>query len=422
MELCDVRRAACVAIFFMHAMPSYGAEAADDAVKVSGSVSFMLGEQTASPDSIFPTEGSANHPSLVSRKTDTVLKFDRPGSFSAVVDAQYDSRPFSEEQGRVNQLYASFDVTEALKVRIGKQRVLWGHGFTYIPTDFINPPLDPSGLDLAKVGVSALSFDYLTDFYAITGIVRGEQKLVDSVGIKFATSAVSGLDLDYIYYHAPSIGNALGVSFAADATQLLSSALSGLVLFGAFAVNSKSRYPQFIPEQYSDATATVVYPGVGPVGAAGRFKSYLAGATYQISSDLSVIAEYYGIGDAYSAADYGNLLGIVSAEGSAGARLSAPWLNYLAYGRNQRQYVSLSLGQNALTTGNNRFTDTFGASLGVLKSPDDGSSLWSLSLKSNYWDRTEVTLRTFVPTGGRSTEFGSAPYKWYSELGIKIGF
>jgi hypothetical protein len=406
------RRLSCGAgaALLLAAPAAHAQDGTEETFKASGTASVVLGGQRTSATSVFPVEGEPDHAALVSRKGQLTFKLAKAATLSLVADVQYEQRPYSEDRGRVNQLFASVDLSDAWRLRLGKQRTLWGHGFSYIPTDFINPPLDPSGLDPAKIGVTALSLDYVTDRGALTLLARRERERVDSGGVKFATSAISGLDLDLIYYHAPSIGNAAGLSFAADAQQLVSPGLSGVVLFGALAMHTRSRYPAPL------ANAALDVPAVGALGAPGRYRSWLAGASYQVTGDLSVTGEYYRIGDAYGSANYASVL---RARGDAAA---TPWLGYLAYGRNQDRYLSLSMNQAAVTSGSNRITDTLGAQFGLLYSPNDHSRLWSAGLTSNYWGGAELSARLVVPAGRQATEFGTTPYRWFLQTGIKIGF
>ena len=396
--------------------------AAPPGLKVSGHVVFSLGAQRHNRDSLFPVEGDPDEMALVSRKTSAVFKLNSPAGYSAVLDAQYDARPYSGRASRVNQFYVAFDLNSSLRMRVGKQRVLWGRGFIYVPTDFINPPLDPSGLDLAKVGVPAVSLDYLSEKYSVTALVRRERKGIDSAGIKFAPSGVSGMDLDFVAYHAPSIGNAVGASVALDAEQLISPRLGGLVLMGGVAAHRKSRYPQIVDGTFSTPAGPVAYPLVGPEGKSGAYYSLLAGATYQASNTLLLLGEYYRIGDAYSGSGFDTVLGALTDKGSPRQAAAQPWLNHLSYGRNKRNYLNVSVNRAALTEGSNRFTDTFGVEVAMLRSLDERSGLTSVALISNYWDQTEVTMRGFFPQGKRNTEFGTTPYTWHVEFGIKIGF
>jgi hypothetical protein len=314
------------------------------------------------------------------------------------------------------------DINDSLRLRVGRQRTLWGHGFSYIPTDLINPPLDPSGIDLTKGGVPAVSFDWVREGYALTGLIRRERQRIDSAGLKLSTSPVSGFDLNLIAYHSPSIGNAIGSSFAVDLPQIVSDKLPALVLYGGVESHTRSRYPSALEVAASPATGGVGFTAVGPLGASGRFRSFLLGTTWQIDGDLSLTGEYYHIGDAYREAQFNNLLSVLSERNSIRAALTAPWLGAFTTGRNQRQYYFITLNQNALTAGQSRLTDSLSFSLGLLGSPDDQSKIWSGALTSKYWDRAEVTWRAIVPRGRRVSEFGSLPYRWYSEMSIKIGF
>jgi hypothetical protein len=80
------------------------------------------------------------------------------------------------------------------------------------------------------------------------------------------------------------------------------------------------------------------------------------------------------------------------------------------------------MNQAAVTSGSNRITDTLGAQFGLLYSPNDHSRLWSAGLTSNYWGGAELSARLVVPAGRQATEFGTTPYRWFLQTGIKIGF
>lgn len=389
--------------------------------KFSGHAFVGFGVQKNQLASVFPPEGSAEGTHLLSRKTQFILKATRPGVMSGVLDAQYDMRPLSPNVGRVNQFNLAFDLADNLKMRVGKQRVLWGRGFVYVPTDFINPPLDPSGLDLAKVGVPGVSFDYVTSGYSLTAMLRSEKKGVDSVGVKFSPGWKSGLDLDFIAYHAPSIGNAFGASFALDASQLLHPNLDGLVVFGGAARHTRSRYPAMQAAVFSDPIKTPYVLAAG-AGKEGRYNSLLLGSSYQATGNWLFLGEYYHIGDAYSQQQFGGIMHALGDKGSLRRNLHLDWLNHLSFGRNQRNYMNISISKGALTEGESRFTDTFSIEVASLRSFEDQSGINSLSMISNYFDRTEVSIRSIFPYGRANTEFGSAPYKWYVELGLKIGF
>ncbi len=401
----------------------------DDKVHFSGSVTGWLGFQDVNPESIYPP-GSQSQPALVDAKLNAVLSVRKPGSFLGVFDGQVDRQPYATDsnQNRLNQLYGLFDLSDTWKLRVGKQRVLWGHGFAYIPTDFINPPLDPTGIDLVKEGVVGVSFDYIRESYAVTGLATRYDAVTGTkagmgFGLKFATSAWSGVDLDVIYYYTDAVGHAGGISFAADPSQLGFPWSTGLILTGSLAVNQKSRYPQVVTTTQPTPAGPVSFPAVGPTGVDGPYVSYLAGVAYDVPKwRLRAAAEYYSIGDAYTESGYDSILSALSNPASLQAQLASPWLNRLAYGRNQRQYLTMTIGQSSITERGSRFSDTLGYEFGLLRGLDDYSNQVSLSVISNYWNHVAVTVSAYVPIGQPVTEFGTTPYDWYLQMQVKVGF
>jgi len=392
---------------------------AEAPVAFSGSMFQILGYQEAQPDSIYDVAGSTQQPSLATSQTDITLYVARPGRFNALMDVQRYEQPSTDTatQYQVNQFNLAFNISDAVKLRLGKQRVMWGYGLAYIPTDFINPPLDPRGQDLAKVGVSAISADYVTDYYALTGIVLSKGA-GDSHGLKVTSSVRSGLDLIGVWYRAPNVGNAVGASFSADASILLSEHLKGLVVSGGVGVNQKSRYPSLV----STTIGNFTFLQPGPVGQAGVYTSWMAAATYDVNDRFSLSTEVYHIGDAYSRNDYRNILQCLSDHFGLCRGSSSAWLNYLAYGRNQRNYQTFSAALSGVTAGEQRFSDTLSLRASILRGGGDGSALYTVEVTSNYWDRMEITWRNFIPMGGNTTEFGTMPYRWYFDLLIKISF
>jgi hypothetical protein len=388
--------------------------------RYSGIVGLTMGGQRSSAESIYDHQGSPDKLSWVGARINVILRASQPNRVALLFDGQAE-RLFETDtrERRVNQFNAAFDLTQSLKLRLGKQRVLWGRGFTYIPTDFVNPPLDPTGLDIAKVGVPAVSLDYVNDYFLLTTLVRRETKSkVDSLGVKVTSSAISGLDLDAVAYRAPSIGEAVGASFALDAGQRLHDVLNGLILSGGVAMHRRSRYPQSVT--VSENGVDYLLPG--DIGAEGPYTSWMLAGTHEFSDRFSVTAEIYRIGDAYSRTEYQHIIDCLADRAAPCSDGSAAWLNYLAYGRNQQRYLTAAANLSAVTEGVRRLTDTLGIELSVLYAPGDNSSLRTLTFRSNYWDQAEIVWRIIVPTGGPRTEFGTVPYRWYSELAVFVSF
>jgi hypothetical protein len=413
--------AACLAFWAAVATAAEGGGAL-----FSAATSLSTGLQEHNRESIYPPEGSESRPSTVSLKLASVLRFTRPGVFLALFDGQLDHRPYADETDdtRLNQLFGVYDYSESWKFRVGKQRVLWGHGFAYIPTDFINPPLDPTGLDLAKEGVEAVSVDYFSRLFSLTGVLtRGDELTVDGAGLKATSSAISGLDANLVYFHSDQVGHAGGLSFASDSSVMPWAPWPGLILSGGVGVHQRSRYPRIVDTTVATPGGPVSFPAVGTSGAEGPYYSFLTGLSYEVvSRRLALRGEYYHIGDAYSRGEYRHLLDALSDSASPRGGLASPWLDQLAPGRSQRDYLNLSAGQRAITEGGGRVLDTLGYELGVLWGLEDASGLLSATVNSRYWNHTELSLRAFLPVGDRRSEFGTLPFDWYVEAGIKVAF
>ncbi len=395
-------------------------------LRANGNLETRFGFQRAYAGSIYPREGSTESLLPASYKNNLVLRVQSPGRFGLLFDAEYEHRPQSDTHAsRINQAFVSIELSDSVKLRIGKQRVLWGRGFSYIPTDFINPPLDPSGLDLSKIGVESVSVDYIDERFAVSALVRSENdRDPDTLGLKFATSAISGVDLDLMYFHAPSIGNAYGGSFAIDAAQVMSEHLAGVVFYGGAAEHRRSRYPDPLRIFADFAGNRQPFEALLPsaIGRSGRYRSYLLGASYEASSRASMYAEYYRIGDAYRQRDYQDILDGLGSDDPLRRNLASAWFPSLSFGRSQREYVSLSGGLSSVTEGLSRFTDNLSAEMSALIGIEDGSTLFNTTLTSGYFDRAKITWRNLIPSGRRDTEFGSAPFRWYTEISINFIF
>ncbi len=387
----------------------------------SGNLQLSSGFQRIPSHTIYDLDGSSSQLEEATRKVNSVLRVAQPGAFSALLDIQYQQTLYDDDEStRVNQLYAIFDLTPRLKMRLGKQRVLWGHGLSYIPTDFINPPLDPSGLDLAKEGVTALSLDYINSEYALTLLAHCEDEAncLDSVGLKLSSYALAGIDFAGVLYHAPSIGNAVGGSFSFDAGEIIDPLLGGLVISGGLALHERSRYPEVVSQQAGEES----YYLPGPLGKRGPYTSWMVAASHQATDRFNITGEYYHIGDAYSEDEYRDMVSCLSDRQHACRGLSAGMLNHFSLGRSQRDYATLSFSLSSLTEGVARFSDTFGVDLGVLQGMGDHSRNLSLAFHSTYWDQAEITWRNLYTDGADDTEFGTAPFRWYSELSVTFAF
>ena len=390
-----------------------------NATRFEGDVSYAHAFQQNTFDSFIPPEGDSDDIENVSRKFQTVLHLKKSREFSVIFDGQYVERPYGESEGRINQFNATISLDEKFKLRVGRQRTLWGKGFAYVPTDFINPPLDPSATDVAKIGVPAVSVDYISPSYALTLLATEEEKEGDSFGLKWTSSVITGADLDLIYYSAPSIDRSFGISGSVDAEQVLWSGLSGFVFNAGISHYKKSRYPKLGPNLNSLGDVFFVPSDETPEEG---YVSYSVGLTYQGSGGWVLIGERYHIDDAYTQKEFSSIRNSLSNLINYNASSEQNWYDILTFGRIQQDYLSLSLGTENITEGDSKLTDTLGVEFLVLSNLGDNSYVTSVNLISTYWSSVELMLRIQAPFGGKESEFGIIPFKWHTQFQIKYGF
>jgi hypothetical protein len=419
MILCRRRLTSLVALAATTCSLAAQPESSQPELIAEGRIRTNYGAQTNSNDSF---AGPPEHNStLVNRLLQAIVRVEH-GAKEMIFDGyvrQDDGRSWdtSGSDTTINQLFASLRFGGAYKLKVGRQRALWGHGFVYVPTDFINPPLDPAGLDLANArGVDSVTLDLYRGQSTLT-LIHNFDRAADreGYGLKLTDSSLENIDWNLIYYHAPQTGHAGGFTFSTDpAAWFYSSSDGSLNLFANFALRERSFY--FKPLDRSDGQLRQ------PDNARDNqpFFTYLLGLAHEASQwSLSTRMEYYFIEDAYRTDE---LKAIYS-----GLRdnlpVYFPWIDRLAYGRSQRHYVNFSIGQSSITQGSDsRFANTFGYGLGALHGLNDHSTLYSLSFVSSYFDRAEIELTTLVPDGGSRSEFGTTPFKWRMDFSISLIF
>ncbi len=96
----------------------------------------------------------------------------------------------------LDQMWIKFDVKQRLYVTVGRQRVKWGAGRFWNPTDFVNQQrLDPLAVQDLRIGVSAVKLHLPIEaaganFYALANL--DEATAVDEIGGAFRGEVVVG--------------------------------------------------------------------------------------------------------------------------------------------------------------------------------------------------------------------------------------
>lgn len=334
----------------------------------------------------------------------------------------------TDYDGVVNQLFVSHRFNGNMKVTVGRQRILWGHGLAYVPSDFINPPLDPAGLDLTNArGVDSVSLDWFTTGNSYTLLVNLDDSANRTgIGAKWTSNSLDGFDFNLVYYNSEETGNAAAVSLSGDPLVFTGNSSGEITTTFNIAVREKSQYRQTSTQTFTATDgSSLLYPAPGePKNSRSHYLTWLAGLAYEdLASGLTFRGEYFYIQDAYNKNDLRDIYGALDDPASPRGLLSANWLNSLAYGRNQHRYVALTLSQDTLTEGSgNAFTDNFGYSVGVTRGLEDHSTLGSINLNSRMFENAEITLDILLPMGDKDSEFGSMSFDWRADFGVNITF
>lgn len=411
-------------------------------VRVDTELNLNFGMETLNDDSVFLTDKDGFN--TVNEIIGTKIKVRPNRKTTFVFDAymlKFDEGIFNDDgsfqtendyKTTVNQLFVSHRFSGNMKLTVGRQRILWGHGLTYVPSDFINPPLDPSGLDLTNAkGVDSISLDWFTRGNSYTLLLNVDDNAERTgVGAKWTSNTIDGFDFNMVYYNSAETGHAAAISFAGDPLALIGESNGELSTTVNIAMREKSQYSQtttaqFTGESVDDLQNALTYPAPGDVkDKRDIWLTYLLGLSYEmLENHLTFRGEYYYIQDAYSKDDLRSIYGALEEPASPKGRLTANWLNSLAYGRNQHRYVSFTISQDALTQGTgNRLTDNFGYSVSLTRGLEDQSTLGSINLNSRYFDNAEITLDVLLPFGNHDSEFGSMSFDWRADLGVNISF
>ncbi|MBU2985619.1 hypothetical protein KO528_09685 [Saccharophagus degradans] len=327
----------------------------------------------------------------------------------------------------VNQLYVSYRVGTAFKLSAGRQRVLWGHGLSFIPTDFVNPPLDPSRLDLTNAkGVDAISLDYFARNNSLTMLTNISDSMERAgAGIKWTNNALDGLDFNFVYYNSHETQNAIGSSISTDPISWFRDDSKGeLNTILSVGLKQKSEYKPIVTtkESYLGEPLDCSYFD-DSLKDNGPYVSAMFGLTYEwIDSRMTFRTESYYLEEGFNRNELKRFYGS-SRNGCALATNIINNISSLVPGRVQNKYSTFSIGQDPLTEGTgNRFTDNLSYSIGYTRGNGDGSDLTTLALRSRYFRSAELALDIFLPRGDGYTEFGALPMDRQVTLGVSISF
>ena len=293
----------------------------------------------------------------------------------------------------VNQFYADLNFGDLFYLRAGKQRLKWGAGWVFNPSDPVNPPKDPTQALQTNEGVPALKAELITSVLSLAAFgTVFERPREFGLGGKLSSSALEGADLSVSAYWSPteSWTAALNLSIAPlyalpgwDTVQLW---FEGC-LYG------EPRYPARAPV----------------AGANGLQHAFLVGVSATLPVlRTSVLAEYYRLSEGLTRAQES----LVAASDST--------LMALRPGRLGKDYAFLSLTQSSITNSGHPLFDHIGLSSSLLLNITDLSMLVRHGITTSFVEDSAVELSVAWVAGGQAGEFANVAPALSAELALKI--
>ncbi|MFL5322463.1 MAG: hypothetical protein ACJ790_22580 [Myxococcaceae bacterium] len=97
--------------------------------------------------------------------------------------------PANDPLVSLSELYVSHDLKDEWNFLVGKKRIVWGPGFSFNPTDLINPPKDPTDPTFQRAGAWMGRVEWTLPKYTFT-----------LLGSPAVTEQTNGLPYAFLYY------------------------------------------------------------------------------------------------------------------------------------------------------------------------------------------------------------------------------
>jgi hypothetical protein len=324
----------------------------------------------------------------------------------------------SDDDSRMYEAYAGWQIDDRTHVDIGKRALRWGKGYAWSPVAFLERPKDPADPELARegfvmaTGTLVHSFDGPLRTLALTAaVVPASASLnpdlggVDArAGHANAALKVYGLlhdtDIDLIWASRGSRGPRVGLDFSRNLG-------SNLELHGEWA-------------RVGDAPRAVLGPSHALENRTRSYHSLLIGARYLTERDTTIILELYRNGGGYSFDEMNTFYDLVRDSASSPALLQAA-SRAAAQGYNRpnaaQRYAYLRLSQKEPFD----ILD-FTPSVSLIANTGDRSLSLIPELLYTGIKNLELRARVMFNRGGAGTEFGEKAVRSRGELRARLYF
>ncbi len=317
----------------------------------------------------------------------------------------------------VNELYADLNFGDLLFLRLGKQRLKWGAGFVFNPSDPVNPPKDPTATRAVREGVTALKVELINPVVSLMSFAVLYDLIEETgAGAKLSTSVITNTDLSVSAYWSASESWTTALN-ASVAPLYDFPGWDTLQIWVEGCLYDQARYAA-----YEEGLS----PGAVVLGEAeGLQYSLLAGASARLPVVRTVVlAEYYRLSEGLSAAQLGAVYRALDSDNAAVAAESEAWLGELGRrpGRQGRDYLFLSVTQPTVTNSGPPVFDKIGLTATWLWNLTDLSFIASGGISTSFVEDSSLDLTVNWAHGGGDTEFGNVPSQLSTTLEVKVYF
>jgi hypothetical protein len=316
---------------------------------------------------------------------------------------------------KVNELYTDINFSDMFFLRLGKQRLKWGTGYVFNPSDPVNPPKNPTDVTQTPEGVSALKAELIFPAISFMGFGVFYDSIEDTgVGGKVSTSLIPNTDISGSFYYSDT----------SSWLTALNASVSPLYDFPGWdslrfwfegCIYDNARY-----ESYEE----------GPVpGSAGMTEqeeikySLLAGAEFQIPVVRTrFITEYYYLSEGLTSDDEEAVFTALHSPNPLIQAASLSWYEELMKrpGQVGRNYLFFSLIQPTFTENGNPVWDHIGLSASCLMNVTDMSFMVSTTVTTTFVNDSAVDVELNWAYGDEESEFGNAPADLILNLSVKV--
>lgn len=317
----------------------------------------------------------------------------------------------------VNEFYSDLNFGDLLYLRLGKQRLSWGAGYVFNPSDPVNPPKNPTDQRAILEGVPALKAELIAKPVSLMAFaVLYDDFTQTGYGAKLSTSAVKNSDLSVSGYWSESQSWTVALN-ASTAPFYDLPGWDTIQLWFEGSAYDAARYAGYQAGSLPGSALTV--------DASGTCYAALAGASVQLPVVNTVaLAEYYYISEGLSADDLAAVYGALRSPDAQVRYASSAWYAELARrpGRQGRDYLFASLSQPTFTDSGDPVFDYIGLSATCLLNLEDASFYLSGDLALTFVKNSSVDLTVAWAQGGSESEFGNAPTRLCLGLEVRVFF